>query len=257
MSTLTIEGLRAAVDGREVLTGVDLEIPGGEVHAIRGPVGSGRSTLAHVLAGRPGHEVLGGSVRLDDVELLELAPWQRAEAGLVLAMQRPIEVAGVTLRDVLSASVRTPSDPAEVADRLRVEAERIGFATQFLERSLDVELPAGEQKRVEALQLGVLRPTFAILDELDAGLDPDDLRIVAERIEASIADEDLGVLALPHDHRLFEHLRLDAVHVFVDGRIRESGGAALVAELDEVGYERWTGAADVDTPGDTIPDESA
>ena len=257
MSQLIIEGLRAAVDGQEILTGVDLEVPAGEVHAVMGPNGSGKSTLAHVIAGRPGYEVLGGSVRIDDVELLDKPAWQRAEAGLFLAMQYPTEVPGVALRDLLTASVRTPADPAEVGDRMRVEAERIGFGAQFLERPLNVDLSGGEKKRNETLQLGVLRPTFAILDELDAGLDPDDLRIVAERIEASIADEDLGVLALPHDHRLFEHLRLDTVHVFVDGRIRESGGAALVAELDEVGYERWTGAADVDTPGDTIPDESA
>ncbi|MEC7375591.1 MAG: ATP-binding cassette domain-containing protein, partial [Actinomycetota bacterium] len=182
MSTLIIEGLRAAVDGSEILKGVDLEVPAGEVHAVMGPNGSGKSTLSHVIAGRPGYEVLGGSVRIDDVELLDKPTWQRAEAGLFLAMQYPTEVPGVALRDLLSASVRTPEDPAEIGERMRIEAERIGFGSQFLERPLNVDLSGGEKKRNETLQLGVLRPTFAILDELDSGLDVDALRMVSQRV---------------------------------------------------------------------------
>ena len=237
--TLIVEGLRAAVDGQEILEGVDLEIPAGEVHVLMGPSGSGKSTLAHVIAGRPGYEVLAGSVRIDDVELLSLPTWQRAEAGLFLAMQDPIEVPGVALRDVLAGSVRTPSDPAEVGDRVRGEAERIGFGTQLLDRPFNVGLSGGESKRSETLQLGVLRPAFAILDEFDAGLDNEGLRVVGQRVEEATNEDGLGVLVITHSTRLFEQLALDTVHVFVDGKIRESGGPALVAELEAAGYERW------------------
>ncbi len=242
MSQLIIEGLRAAVDGQEILTGVDLVVPAGEVHAVMGPNGSGKSTLSHVIAGRPGYEVLGGSVRIDDIELLDKPTWQRAEAGLFLAMQYPTEVPGVALRDMLTASVRTPSDPSEVGDRMRVEAERIGFGAQFLERPLNVDLSGGEKKRNETLQLGVLRPTFAILDELDSGLDVDALRMVSQRVEESTAEDGLGVLAITHYSRLFEQLKPDVVHVFADGKIQESGGPELATELEETGYERWVTA---------------
>ncbi|HAB56725.1 MAG TPA: Fe-S cluster assembly ATPase SufC, partial [Acidimicrobiaceae bacterium] len=153
MSTLIIEGLRAAVDGSEILKGVDLEVPAGEVHAVMGPNGSGKSTLSHVIAGRPGYEVLGGSVRIDEVELLDKPTWQRAEAGLFLAMQYPTEVPGVALRDMLAASVRTLGDSSDIGERMRTEAERIGFGSQFLERPLNVDLSGGEKKRNEILQM--------------------------------------------------------------------------------------------------------
>ena len=253
MSTLIIEGLRAAVDGSEILKGVDLEVPAGEVHAVMGPNGSGKSTLSHVIAGRPGYEVLGGSVRIDDVELLDKPTWQRAEAGLFLAMQYPTEVPGVALRDLLSASVRTPEDPAEIGERMRIEAERIGFGSQFLERALNVDLSGGEKKRNETLQLGVLRPTFAILDELDSGLDVDALRMVSQRVEEETQEHGLGVLAITHYSRLFEQLKPDVVHVFADGRIQESGGPELATELEETGYERWVTAPAVASAG--LPDD--
>jgi len=139
MSELVTEGLRAAVDGREILEGVDLVVVSGEVHAVMGPNGSGKPTLSHVIAGRPGYEVLGGSVRIDDVELLELPAWRRAEAGLFLAMQYPTEVPGVALRDLLAESTRTASDRDEIESRMRAEAERIGFDQRFLERPLNVD----------------------------------------------------------------------------------------------------------------------
>ena len=255
MSALIIEGLRAAVDGQEILKGVDLEVPAGEVHAVMGPNGSGKSTLSHVIAGRPGYEVVGGSVRIDDVELLGLPTWKRAEAGLFLAMQYPTEVPGVALSDLLTASVRTPSDPTEVSDRMRVEAERIGFGAQFLERPLNVDLSGGEKKRNETLQLGVLRPTFAILDELDSGLDVDALRIVSQRIEEATTEDGLGVLAITHYSRLFEQLKPDTVHVFADGKIQESGGPSLATELEETGYERWVSAPAPASAATGLPDD--
>lgn len=239
MSELVIEGLRAAVDGQEILKGVDLVVRSGEVHAVMGPNGSGKSTLSHVIAGRPGYEVLDGSVKLDDVELLTLPAWQRAEAGLFLAMQYPTEVPGVALRDLLRAATSTSDDPAEIDARMRVEAGRIGFDERFLERPLNVDLSGGEKKRNETLQLGVLRPKFAILDELDSGLDVDALRIVSRRIEEATEEDNLGVLAITHYSQLFAQLRPDVVHVFAAGRIQETGTADLATELESTGYERW------------------
>ena len=242
MSTLVIEGLRASVAGREILTGVDLEVAAGEVHAVMGPNGSGKSTLAHVIAGRHGYEALDGSVRLDGVELLDMPAWRRAEAGLFLAMQYPTEVPGVSLLGMLTESVCT-AEGAAVGERMREEAERIGFDEKFLSRPVNVDLSGGERKRNEALQLGVLKPAFAVVDELDSGLDVDALRFVGDRIEDATEHDGLGVLAITHSSRVFDHLRPDAVHVFAGGRIQESGGAELAEELEADGYERWTASA--------------
>ena len=239
MSELVVEGLRAAVDGQEILKGVDLVVKSGEVHAVMGPNGSGKSTLSHVIAGRPGYEVLGGSVRIDDVELLTLPAWQRAEAGLFLAMQYPTEVPGVALRDLLRSSVGTSDDADVIEERMRAEAVRIGFDEKCLERPLNVDLSGGEKKRNETLQLGVLRPKFAILDELDSGLDVDALRMVSSRVEEATEEDGLGVLAITHYSRLFEQLSPDMVHVFAAGRIQETGDASLATELESTGYERW------------------
>ena len=241
MSTLVISGLRASVAGREILTGVDLEVRSGEVHAVMGPNGSGKSTLAYVIAGRSGYEVSEGSVCLDGTELLGLPAWRRAEAGLFLAMQYPTEVPGVSLLDMLTESVCT-AEGAAVADRMREEAELIGFDVKFLERPVNVDLSGGERKRNEALQLGVLAPAFAVVDELDSGLDVDALRFVGERIEHATEHGGLGVLAITHSSRVFDHLRPDSVHVFAGGRICESGGAELADQLEAEGYERWTAA---------------
>ena len=241
MSTLVIEGLRASVAGREILTGVDLEVAAGEVHAVMGPNGSGKSTLAHVIAGRSGYDVLDGSVRLDGTELLGMPAWRRAEAGLFLAMQYPTEVPGVSLLDMLTESVCTP-EGAAVAEQMSSEAGRIGLDEQFLQRPVNVDLSGGERKRNEALQLGVLKPAFAVIDELDSGLDVDALRLVAGRIEEATEHDGLGVLAITHYSRVFAHLRPDSVHVFAGGRIQESGGSELADELEAEGYERWTGA---------------
>lgn len=242
MSELVIEGLRAAVEGREIITGVDLEVSSGEVHAVMGPNGSGKSTLARVIAGHPDYEVLGGSVRIDGTELLGLPAWRRAEAGLFLAVQHPIEVPGVSLADALTESVCTTSNADVIASRMLKEASHILFDTKLLQRPLNVDLSGGEHKRNEALQLCVLEPKFAVVDELDSGLDVDALRMVSRRIEEATEHAELGVVAITHYSRLFEQLRPDAVHVFAGGRIQESGGPELADMLEAEGYERWSDA---------------
>jgi len=244
MSELRIEGLRASVAGREILQGIDLVVRSGEVHAVMGPNGSGKSTLSHVVMGRPGYTVTGGSVTLDGVDMLALAPWERARAGLYLAMQYPTEVPGVNLEEMLTeAAIAAGRDVDEVHERMRVEAGRIGFDERFLERPLNVDLSGGEKKRNETLQLGVLQPKFAILDELDSGLDVDALRACSRRIEeATHGDgerDGLGVLAITHYSRLLHELKPDVVHVLARGRIQTTGGPELAATLEETGYGEW------------------
>jgi Fe-S cluster assembly ATP-binding protein len=240
VSTLVVEGLRASVNGREILRGIDIEVASGEVHAIMGPNGSGKSTLSHVIAGRPGYQVLGGSVRLDGVELLGLPAWQRAQAGLFLAMQYPIEVPGVSLVEALGEALAAAGrDRSEVAARLAEEAERVGFDHRFLSRPLNVDLSGGERKRNETVQLGVLQPKVAILDEIDSGLDVDALRAVSRRVEAATKEVGLGVLAITHYQRLLSELRADRVHVLSRGRIVASGGPELAEELEHTGYAAY------------------
>jgi Fe-S cluster assembly ATP-binding protein len=234
---LEIRGLRAGVAGKEILKGIDLTIRSGEVHAVMGPNGSGKSTLSHVIMGRPGYEVLGGSVTLDGVDVLALSAWERAQAGLYLAMQYPTEVPGVPLLDMLEAAFTASGrDPGEVAGLITAEAERIGFDDRFLLRPLNVDLSGGEKKRNETLQLGVLRPAIAILDELDSGLDVDALRACSRRIEQATNETGLGVLAITHYNRLLHELRPDHVHVLARGAIQMSGGPELALELESTGY---------------------
>jgi len=237
MSELRIEALKASVGGTEILSGIDLVVRSGEVHAVMGPNGSGKSTLSHVIAGRPGYEVTGGTVTLDGEDILALPAWKRARAGLFLAMQYPTEVPGVSLEEVLIESLTAAGRPAEeVRVRMLVEAGRIGFDEKFLTRPLNVDLSGGEKKRNETLQLGVLDPKIAILDELDSGLDVDALRDVSRRIEQATNERGLGVLAITHYNRLLHELRPDYVHVLVKGRIVAEGGPDLAAELEETGY---------------------
>jgi Fe-S cluster assembly ATP-binding protein len=238
MSVLTISDLRVSVDGHSILRGVDLELRSGEVHAIMGPNGSGKSTLSHALMGRGDYEVTGGSVTLDGEELLGLPTWQRAVKGVFLAMQYPVEVPGVRLDDFLVAARRSRGEAApDTAETVRAEAERLGVRTALLERGVNDEFSGGEKKRAETLQLAVLRPKFAVLDEIDSGLDVDALREVARRVEAMTDENDLGVLAITHYARLLDELRPDRVHVMLAGRIVQSGGPELAQRLEETGYE--------------------
>ncbi len=245
---LAIVGLRAGVAGTEVLSGVDLVVRSGEVHAVMGPNGSGKSTLAHVLMGKPGYQVLGGSVTLDGLDLLSLAPFERARLGLFLAPQDPIEVPGVGLHEALAEALAgrgmSPDDAAgTLATRALAEAERVGLETSLLERPLNVDLSGGERKRSETLQMAMLRPSIAVLDELDSGIDIDGLRDVARRVRDGVAEWDLGVLAITHYRRLLSALEPDVVHVLVRGRIVASGGPELAGELERTGYAAFESAA--------------
>lgn len=240
MTTLLIEGLSVEVGGREILRGVDLEVAGGEVHAVMGPNGAGKSTLSHVLLGRPGYTVTGGRVLLDGTDLLGLPTWRRAQLGLFLGMQYPIEVPGVTLLAALGEAFSAAGrDRSAVAGLLEAEAARVGLDVALLDRPLNVDLSGGERKRNETLQLGVLRPKIAVLDELDSGLDVDALRAVARRVEQATEETGLGVLAITHYARLLSELHADRVHILAGGRIVRSGGPELADELERTGYAEW------------------
>lgn len=239
-SELIIEDLHAEISGREVLRGISLTVKSGEVHAVMGPNGSGKSTLSHVLLGRPGYLVSKGRVTLDGTDLLALSTWERAQAGLFLGMQYPIEVPGVSLQDALAASFSAAGkNPDAVVDLVIAEAKRVGFDERFLSRPLNVDLSGGERKRNETVQLGVLTPRFAVLDEIDSGLDIDALRAVARRVEAATNETGLGVLAITHYTRLLTELRPDRTHVLSSGRIVASGGPELADELEVTGYAGW------------------
>ncbi|MEI6199150.1 MAG: Fe-S cluster assembly ATPase SufC [Actinomycetota bacterium] len=237
MSTLEIKGLRAEVAGKEILQGIDLVVKSGEVHAIMGPNGAGKSTLSAVIMGKPGYKVLAGSVTLDGVDMLALPTWERAIAGLHLVMQYPTEVPGVHADQVMAEALTARHRGTEgMAARITQEALRINMDPELVTRALNVDLSGGEKKRNETMQLGVLEPKFAILDELDSGLDIDALRDCARRVEAATHESNLGVLAITHYVRLFEELKPDVVHIMVLGRIVASGGAELADQLEIDGY---------------------
>lgn len=243
-SSFTISGLSASVAGTAILNGIDLEVKPGEVHAVMGPNGAGKSTLSHVIMGKPSYELTGGSVTVDGVDILGLPTWQRAQAGLFLAMQYPTEVPGVSLLDMLNNSfVAADRSSDGLAESLRGEADRLAIDHDFLDRPLNVDMSGGERKRNETLQLTMLRPKYAILDELDSGLDVDALRVVAQRVEAATNEDGLGVLVITHYNRLLSELKPDRVHVLAGGRIAASGGPELAAQLEESGYAEYVESA--------------
>ena len=252
MSTLSISVLHveAATESgpKEILKGVNLTVGSGEVHAIMGPNGSGKSTLAYAIAGHPKYTVTGGSVTLDGVELTDLTVDERARAGLFLAMQYPIEVPGVSVANFLRTA-KTALDGGQApkvrtwVKEVNAALNRLGLDPTFSARSLNEGFSGGEKKRNEIVQLELLNPKFAILDETDSGLDIDALRIVSEGVNRFHAQGDRGVLLITHYTRILNYIKPDFVHVFVDGRIAEEGGPELADNLEIEGYERFIKAA--------------
>jgi Fe-S cluster assembly ATP-binding protein len=235
---LRISDLRATVARHEILRGVDLEVRTGEVHALMGPNGSGKSTLSHALMGSNEYAVTGGSVTIDGDELLGLPTWQRAQRGLFLAMQYPVEVPGVPLESVLASALESRGESrADLHDLIVAESRTLGVPDELLRRGVNTEFSGGEKKRAETVQLAVLEPKFAVLDEIDSGLDVDALRDVARRVYALAKEGHVGVLAITHYARLLAELKPDRVHVFLAGRIVKSGGPELADELERTGYE--------------------
>jgi len=257
VTTLTISDLHVTVGGTEILKGVDLSVSSSEVHAVMGPNGAGKSTLSAAVMGKPGYVVTGGQVLLDDVDLLAMPTWARAHAGLHLVQQYPTEVPGVSLADLVTeAFLARGIGTADVGELLAKEATKINFGEQFLTRSLNVDLSGGEKKRNETLQLAVLRPKIAILDELDSGLDIDALRDCSRRVEEATNEDGLGVLVITHYSRLLRELKPDVVHILVKGRIVQSGGPELVEVLERDGYAAFEGGEQeqVPTPSGALDD---
>ena len=247
MSTLEIKDLHVSVatdDGpKEILKGVDLTITGGQTHAIMGPNGSGKSTLAYAIAGHPKYEVTSGSVTLDGIDVLAMTVDERARAGLFLAMQYPVEVPGVSTSNFLRAAATAVRGEAP---KLRTWIKEVKAAMSdldidpaFGERNVNEGFSGGEKKRQEVLQLALLKPKIAVLDETDSGLDVDALRAVSDGVNRYRAAGDVGVLLITHYTRILQHIHPDAVHVFAGGRVVESGGPELADELERSGYERF------------------
>ncbi len=249
-SGLAIAGLRAGIPAREILRGVDLAVPHGEVHAIMGPNGSGKSTLGYVLAGREDYEVTTGSVRFGGIDLLAMEPEARAAAGMFLAFQAPLELPGVNnatfLRTAVNAVRRARGeaelDTVQFLKSVRAECRRLSMADDMLKRSVNVGFSGGEKKRNEMLQLAMLRPRFAVLDETDSGLDIDALRVVADAVNA-LRGPDFSALVITHHQRLLEYVVPDRVHVMANGRILQSGGPDLALELERTGYTQFLSEA--------------
>lgn len=250
MSTLEIKDLHASVeteDGpKEILRGVNLTVRAGETHAIMGPNGSGKSTLAYAIAGHPKYTVTGGEVLLDGENVLEMSVDERARAGLFLAMQYPVEVPGVSMANFLrSAATATRGEAPKLRTWVKEVKEAMAgldISPEFADRSVNEGFSGGEKKRHEVLQLELLNPKFAVLDETDSGLDVDALRVVSEGVNRYRSGGETGVLLITHYTRILNHIKPDRVHVFSGGRVVESGGPELADELEKNGYVRFTQA---------------
>jgi Fe-S cluster assembly ATP-binding protein len=240
---LEIKGLCAEIDGKQILRGIDLTVPSGEVHAIMGPNGSGKSTLSYVLSGREGYEVTAGTATYDGHDLLDMEPEERAAAGLFLAFQYPVELPGVNnanfLRTALNALKRARGekelDAVQFLKLARSESKRLSMPDDMLKRNVNVGFSGGEKKRNEVLQMALLRPRIAFLDETDSGLDIDALKIVADGVNA-MRGPDFSAVVITHYQRLLDHIVPDRVHVLSAGRIIRSGGPELAHELEAQGY---------------------
>jgi Fe-S cluster assembly ATP-binding protein len=241
---LTIDNLHAEIDGKEILKGLSLKVNAGEVHAIMGPNGAGKSTLGYVLGGRPGYEVTAGSVTFLGEDLLEMAPHERAAAGLFLGFQYPVEIPGVSnvqfLREALNAQRKVrgeaPLSGGEFLKLARAQADLLSMDQEMLKRPVNVGFSGGEKKRNEMVQMGIIGPKLAILDETDSGLDIDALRVVGDGINRIMRAPDKAVVLITHYQRLLDYVKPDFVHVLSGGRIIRSGGAELAHELEAEGY---------------------
>lgn len=245
-----VKDLRVSVGGAEIIKGLNLSVPAGETHAIMGPNGSGKSTLAYALSGRDGYEATQGAATLDGVDLLGLAPEERAAKGLFLSFQYPVEIPGLSVIAFLKAALNAqrksrglePMPAPELLKLMREKAAALKIDPEMLKRPLNVGFSGGEKKRFEALQMAVLEPRFAILDETDSGLDIDALKIVAENVNALRA-RDRAMLVITHYQRLLDYIKPDKVHVLAKGRIVASGGPELALELERDGYDKYLKAA--------------
>ncbi|GAA3611410.1 Fe-S cluster assembly ATPase SufC [Kineosporia mesophila] len=253
MATLEIRDLHVSVETeqgpKEILRGVDLTIASGETHAIMGPNGSGKSTLAYSIAGHPKYTITSGTVTLDGENLLEMSVDERARAGLFLAMQYPVEVAGVTVSNFLRTA-KTAIDGKAPALRhwvkdVRGAMDALKMDPAFAERDVNAGFSGGEKKRHEILQMELLKPRFAVLDETDSGLDVDALKIVSEGVNRVRENSEVGVLLITHYTRILRYIKPDFVHVFVDGKVAAEGGPELADELEANGYDRFTTSASV------------
>ena len=247
---LEIHNLRVSVDGKPILKGLDLDIGAGELHAIMGPNGSGKSTLAYVLAGREGYEVTEGTVRYKGRDLLAMSTEERAGEGLFLAFQYPVEIPGVTSTNFLKTALNavrkyrgeSELDAMQFLKLVRQKTKALGITDEMLKRAVNVGFSGGEKKRNEVLQMAVLEPTLAVLDETDSGLDIDALRIVADGVNA-LRSPARAMLVITHYQRLLSHIVPDRVHVLAHGRIVRSGGKELALELEAKGYAEFVEAA--------------
>lgn len=247
MSTLEIKNLHVQVETNDgpkpILRGVDLTVGSNEVHAIMGPNGSGKSTLAYSIAGHPAYEVTEGEVLLDGENLLEMSVDERARAGLFLAMQYPVEVPGVSVANFLRTAKTAMDGQApkvrQWIGEVNAAMERLRMDPAFAQRDVNAGFSGGEKKRFEILQMELLRPRFAVLDETDSGLDVDALRIVSEGVNRLHSESEAGFLLITHYTRILRYIKPDYVHVFVNGRVAEQGGPELADRLEEEGYDRF------------------
>ncbi|MDX1691651.1 MAG: Fe-S cluster assembly ATPase SufC [Acidimicrobiia bacterium] len=239
---LVVDDLHASVEGTEILKGVSLTVRAGEIHALMGPNGSGKSTLANVLMGHPDYEVTGGSIRFEGEDVTDWSPDERGQAGMFLAFQYPEEIPGVSvvnfLRSALSARTGTDYTVLELRLKVMETMQELGMEASFADRYLNEGFSGGERKRNEVLQMAVLEPKVAVMDETDSGLDIDALKIVADGV-SKVASPERGFLIITHYQRMLDYITPDVVHVFVDGRIVETGDAELAKRIEDEGYDAF------------------